>query len=186
MKNQIFIIMLILGVFILPVSATIDITPTNVTSSSILWEWSPVTIQNLSIDGIFVCNFNPAATSFVLSDLGPGEPHTITIITAADSGSNTTYTLLDTNVEQSTDLMGFINAWGYLILIIILCVVGMIRRLGIFLPVASAVSLYALYEFITVNVISEGNPLIEIPFIIYVIFFIIPLWLIVVKGGAFK
>lgn len=178
--------MLILGLFIFPVSATIDITPTNVTSSSILWEWSPVTIQNLSIDGIFVCNFNPAATSFVLSDLGPGEPHTITIITAGDSGANTTYTLADTNAQQSTDLMGMLNTWRYLILIVILCVVGMIRRLGIFLPVASIVSLYALYEFITINVIAEGNPLIEIPFLIYVVFFIIPLWLVVLKGGVFR
>jgi hypothetical protein len=188
MKNQIFILtLLVLMLATAPVSATIDITPTNVTSSSIMWGWSPVTIQNLSIDGVFVCNVNPASTSFTLSDLGPNEPHTINIITAGNSGENTTYTLGDTNVNQSTDFLTLLTTWWYLVLILILCVVGMMRRLGIFLIVASCVSLYALYEFITLNPNPGTSPLVQIPFLIYVVFFIIPIWLCFgVKKGVFK
>jgi hypothetical protein len=69
----------------------------------------------------------------------------------------------------------------------ILCVVGMGRKLGIFLLVASAVSLYALYTFINGNPITGKDPTIEIPFLIYVVFSIIPVYLaLYVKGGIFK
>jgi hypothetical protein len=161
-------------------SAAITITPYNVTQSSIMWTWSPVTIQNLSIDGVFVCNINPTTTSFTLSDLGPNEPHTITIITAGDSGTNTATTAGDTNYD-------LITTWWYLVLILILCVVGMRPRLGIFLIIASAVSLYALWIFINGNPINGSDPTIQIPFLIYVIFFIVPLWLVWgVKKGVFR
>jgi hypothetical protein len=188
-QNKLFLILAIIaGLLIVPAAATITITPTDVTTSSIMWSWSPTTVQNLSIDGIFVCNFNPTATDFVLSGLGPNEPHTITIITAGDSGSNTTTTLGNTNTEQSTDLLTLLTTWWYLILILVLCVAGMMRKLGIFLIVASAVSLYALYVFIIENpTITGTDVLIQIPFLIYVAFFIIPLWLVWgVKGGVFK
>jgi hypothetical protein len=161
-------------------SAVITITPYNVTQSSIMWTWSPVTIQNLSIDGVFVCNINPTATSFTLSDLGPNEPHTITIITAGDSGTNTTTTAGDTNYN-------LITTWWYLVLIAFLCLIGIRPRLGIFLIIASAVSLYALVIFINGNPINGSDPTKEIPFLIYVVFFIVPLWLVWgVKGGVFK
>jgi hypothetical protein len=180
MKQKLILLLIILGLFTIPASASITITPFNITQSSIMWTWSPVTIQNLSIDGVFVCNINPTSTSFTLSDLGPNEPHTITIITAGDSGTNTATTLGDTNYD-------LITTWWYLVLIAFLCLIGIRPRLGIFLIVASAVSLYALYVFINGNPINGSDPTKEIPFLIYVIFFIIPLWLVWgVKGGVFK
>ena len=181
MKNKILILTLLAAIFLIATaSATITITPTNVTSSSIMWQWSPITIQNLSIDGVFVCNVNPAATSFILSDLGPNEPHTIDIITAGDSGENTTSTSGDVNSD-------FLSTWGYLILILILCVVGMMRKLGIFLIVASAVSFYGLIVFINGNPITGTDPASQILFIIYLIFFIVPIWLCFgVKKGVFR
>lgn len=185
--KRLLLLFLILGLLAVPAMATIDITPINVTSSSIQWGWSSVTIQNLSIDGVFVCNFNPAATDFILSDLGPNEPHTITIITAGDSGTNTTYTSGNANQDESTDLYSLINTWWYLVLIAGLCWLGMGRKLGIFLLVASAVSVYAMYNFVTTVAESSTDPYFQIPFIIYAAFFIIPMWLVWgVKGGVFK
>jgi hypothetical protein len=178
--NIILLILILVLLFAVPADATITITPADITSTSIQWTWGATTVQNLSIDGVFVCNINPAATSFTLSDLGPNEPHTIEIITAGDSGSNTATTLGDTNYN-------LISTWWYLVLILILCVVGMMKKLGIFLLVASAVSLYALYTFINGVPIIGSDPTVEIPFLIYVIFFIVPLWLVWgVKKGVFK
>lgn len=186
-KKILFLMAVLLLLIAIPASATIEITPSSVTTSSIMWTWDPITVQNLSIDGVFVCNFNPAGTDFVLSGLGPNEPHTITIITAGDSGSNTTTTLPNTNTEQSTGFLTLLTTWWYLGLIVILCVVGMMKKLGIFLVVASGVSLYALYDFIQTAVPADGNPYTQIPFLIYVVFFIIPLFLVFfVKGGVFK
>jgi hypothetical protein len=185
--KHIFLILALLGLCIIPASAVLTVTPVDVTSSSIMWQWDPTTVQNLSIDGLFVCGINPVSTTFILSDLGPNEPHTIEIITTTDSGVNTTTTLGDVNVEQSTGVLSLIATWWYLILIAILCLVGMKRKLGIFLIVASAVSIYALIVFINGNPITGTDPLIELPFIIYLIFFVVPLWLCFgVKGGVFK
>jgi hypothetical protein len=188
MLKKFILIAIILLTILSPVQAAITITPVSVTSSSIMWEWAGgLTLTNMSIDGLFVCGYNPVSTSFVLSDLKPNEPHTITILTAGDSGSNTTYTTADTNIEQSTGVLSLLNAWWYLIVICLLCLIGMMRKLGIFLIVASAVSLFALYDFITMNVITGSSPLVELPFMIYVLFFIFPLFLVfMVKGGVTK
>jgi len=188
MTKKLIALLGILMLIIIPASATITVTPASITSSSIMWEWAGgLTLTNVSIDGLYVCGYNPVSTSFVLSDLKPNEPHTITILTAGDSGSNTTYTTADSNIEQSTGILSLLNAWWYLIVICLLCVIGMMRKLGIFLVVASAVSLFALYDFITTNVITGSSPLVELPFIIYVVFFIFPLFLVfMVKGGVTK
>jgi hypothetical protein len=189
MKKEFLILIALIILTIVPVQAAIVIDGSNVTSSSIMWQWpSGLTLVNVSIDGMYVCNFNPTSDNFVLSGLGANEPHTITLITATDTGSNTTSTLTNANTEQSTDFMTLLNDWWYLILIVVLCLVGMKRGLGIFLIVASGVSLYALVAFLAENPMTgSSNPLIEIPFLIYVTFFIIPLFLCyMVKGGITK
>lgn len=189
MKKLIMILSIIaLLLLAIPVSAIINVDATTVTSTSILWTWPAGTdVTNISIDGVYVCGFNPTGTNFVLSGLGPSETHTITVLRVGDSGSNITQTLADANTAQSTDLMSFLNSWGYLILIIICCVVGMMRKLGIFLIVASIVSLYALVSFITTNTIGDSSVFVQLPFLIYVVFFIFPLFLcLVVKGGVTK
>ena len=173
---------------IYPVSAAIAITPSDVTTSSITWTWAPTTITNASVDGVFVCGFDPVATSFTLSGLGPGELHTLNLISSGDSGSNSTKTLEDAGKESTDSISGLLNSWVILFIVIIFCcAIGMMRRLGIFLIAASAVSLYGLYNFITVNVMTQGQPMIEIPFLIFIVFIIIPLWLVWgVKRGVFK
>ena len=169
-------------------SAEIIITPTSVTTTSIQWEWTgPIIIQNLSIDGILVNDFNPFTESFTISDLNPDEPHTIMIITESDNGSNTSTTLPDNAIEKTQDLVSLVLTWWYLILIAVLCVIGMMRKLGAFLLIASMVSLYALIVFLQENTITGTDPLIQLPVYIYVAFFLTPLWLVWgVKGGVFK
>lgn len=152
-----------------------------------MWSWPPTVILNISVDGVFVERFNPVENSFTLSNLKPGEVHTITLLSLLDSGNNVTYTLADPNEESISHLLFLLSNWGYLILILLLCVIGMMRRLGIFLIIASAVSCVALAEFITNNVIDKGQTFIEVQFLIYVSFFIIPLWLCFgVKKGVFS
>jgi hypothetical protein len=188
MKNT-FIFLLIFAVaLIAPASGTIAITPGDITTSSISWTWAPTTITNASVDGVIICGFDPVATSFTLSGLGPGELHTLKLLSAGDSGSNSTKTLEDAGKESNDAISGLLNSWVLLfIVIVVCCAIGMMRRLGIFLIAASAVSLYGLYNFITVNVMAQGQPLIEIPFLIFIVFIIIPLWLVWgVKRGVFK
>jgi hypothetical protein len=183
MKNRIFLILSIIALIIIPVSATVNITPIDITATSIMWGWSPITIQNISIDGKLIDNFNPSATSFTLSDLKPEEPHTIMIATTTDTGINTTKTL--TVKSNQEDFYKILVTWGYLLLIMAACIAGMQRKLGVFLIVASVVSLYALYIFITSNT-PGTDPLVEIPFYVYIFFFLFPHYLAFKKGGYTK
>lgn len=183
-----FVFLVMAFLLIAPASATIMITPSDVTTTSITWSWSPTTITNASIDGVFICGFDPVSTTFTLSGLGPGELHTLNLVSSGDSGSNSTKTLEDPGKTNNDAISSLLNSWVILfIIIIVCCAVGMMPRLGILLIAAAFVSLYGLYNFITNNVISQGEPLIEIPLIIFIAFTIIPLWLVWgVKRGVFK
>lgn len=186
MKPNLFLLTVLTIIALIPMAgATITITPNGIGTDYIEWGWSPATVTNISIDGLFVCGFDPAASAFTLSSLDPNSTHTIIVYTAGDSGSNTTTTK---PADQGNNLLQHLNTWWYLILIALLCVIGMgVRKLGIFLIVASMVSVYACYAFVTSNDIGNSSPYIQLPFLIYVAFFIIPLWLVWgVKGGVFK
>jgi hypothetical protein len=185
MKTKVILLTILMLMALTPLtSATITITPASVGTTTIEWQWSPITVTNISIDGLFVCGFDPAASAFTLSSLDPNSTHTIIVYSAADSGTNTTITKPQ---NQGWDVLTLIYIWWYLILIVLLCLVGMRPRLGIFLVVAAAVSLYALYNFITTANIGDSTPYVQIPFLIYVAFFIIPLWLVWgVKKGVFR
>jgi hypothetical protein len=181
-KSIAFLILLVAIMY--PVSAEINITPSDITTTSIMWTWEPITIQNISIDGKLIDNFNPSATSFILSDLKPGEPHTIDIVTSTDTGTNITKTLINPPSNQE-DFYQILKTWVYLLFVLAFCIAGMQRRLGVFLIVASVISLYALYIFITSN-IPGTDPLIEIPFYVYIFFFLFPHYMAFRKGGYTK
>jgi hypothetical protein len=143
-----------------------------------MWTWDPITIQNLSIDGVFVENVNPTSTRFTVSDLRPNEPHTIEIITALDRGMNTTTTAADTNIDQSTDLLTSINTVIYLFIIILFFFTG-IKIHWVFYWFGSSVSLYALYAFIQKNPVITTD-IMHINFFMYIGLFLmgIVLWLV--------
>ena len=184
LKSLAFLLLVIL--VISPCSATIPITASPISQTAITWTWgSGLTLNGVFVDGVNISNYNPAASQFTLSNLKPNETHTILITTASDSGTDSATTLQEAGSTQWTLILSWLNTWAYLILIAILCVIGMRPKLGVFLIVASVVSLFALIMFIQSNV--PGTDLfVEIPFLIYGAFFLFPHFLAYGKGGYLK
>jgi hypothetical protein len=108
MKHKLILLGVMLAILISPVSATIDVTANQTTSSSIIWQWDTgLTITSMYIDGYKVTEFNPTGGIFILTGLNPSEQHNIVVSTAGDSGSNITRTLSQTlalNTDTSTDI----------------------------------------------------------------------------------
>ena len=109
MKQKLILLGVMLAILISPVSAVIDVTANQTTSSSITWQWdSSLIIISMYIDGYRVTEFNPVGGGiFILTGLNPSEQHNIVIATAGDSGSNITRTLSQTlalNTDTSTDI----------------------------------------------------------------------------------
>jgi hypothetical protein len=160
----------------------------------IRWNWTDddTAIWKIVLDGGVTTITNQTyptdSQEYIYSGLDPLTAHSIAIFDDVGdtvASYNSTTTLPSTAGQEGFN--NFLITWGYLILIAILCVVGMMRKLGIFLIVAAAVSLYAIYALIQANTISSSNPYTEIPFLIYLVFFVVPIYLaLVVKGGVFK
>jgi hypothetical protein len=89
MRSALLFILLIMGCFLVsPVSATINITLTNVGYNFLQWSWDPgMNITNASIDGVMIERFDPSATSYILSGVGPGELHQLNLYTDNGTGS---------------------------------------------------------------------------------------------------
>jgi hypothetical protein len=171
-------------VLVIPASATLSVNASSIGSTFITWSWSnAITATNASLDGWFIPNFDGSAHLFDLSGLPSNETHTFCLYSATDSGCSTASTGADTSIyNQMTALL---VQWWYLFVIMACIIVGMIRKLGVFLIVASMVSLYALVMFIQTNV--PGKTLItEVPFLIYAFFFVAPHFLAFKKGGYLK
>lgn len=193
--KRLFLSLILVTLLILPVHAfTIFADPG---TDYIRWTWTDddTAIYKLSLDGGTQVYYNltfpaPAAGQFIQSDLNPGSFHSIDIIDDIGDSShsfNSSYTLVSNQDAQWTGFLTLLNTWWYLILIAVLCAIGMLRKLGIFLIVASVVSLYALYVFIHANTIQQNNVLTELPFLIYIVFVVFPLFLcFIVKGGVTK
>jgi hypothetical protein len=97
MKPYFLILLIILGCAIVsPASAAINITLTNVGYNFLQWSWEPgMNITNASVDGVLIEHFDPMATSYILSGVGPGEIHQLNLYSDADNGtliSQTDYT----------------------------------------------------------------------------------------------
>ena len=80
------------------VSATIAITPAEVGSTYIKWQWAGgLTLTEMYLDGNVMCGYDTEAPNITFTDLNPGELHTLQLLTAGDSGTNSTYTNSSTN-----------------------------------------------------------------------------------------
>lgn len=179
----IFVIIAVL-LMVIPVSAAISVTVERVSMTSIVWTWPPGTaIVNESVDGILVYNFDPNLNLFDLSELPANESHTLCIYTAADSGCSTASTLPDTTIYQQ--LTALLVQWWYLALITVFIILGMQRKMGVFLIVASVISLYALTMYLIAEPVQTTD-ITHLPFFLYIFFFIFPYILIYFKGGWLK
>jgi len=107
-KLTILIFVFLLACIAVPVSATINVTANQITSSSITWVWDGgLNITYMAIDGYRVTQYNPTGGSFILTGLNPGEWHNIVVSTDVDSGNTTTSTLSQAsslNTSNSTDI----------------------------------------------------------------------------------
>lgn len=84
---------IVLMFFTVPASATINITTPDVGATYILWEWNAnLTLTDMFIDSQQMCGYETTNNTYLLTDLNPGELHTIVLFTAGDTGTNSTTT----------------------------------------------------------------------------------------------
>lgn len=86
-------------------SATITITPTDTGNSYIRWDWTSGELLDMYIDGNVMCGYDTLAQNYTLSDLACGSLHTISLVTAGDTGTNSTYTST-TNCTSTSVIIG--------------------------------------------------------------------------------
>lgn len=92
--KQTLAILLVLITIIPCASASIPVTPVDIGTTYIRWNWTPAgDVTDIFIDGIQTCGYDTTAGSYLLAGLNPGELHTIQVINATDTGLNTTSTL---------------------------------------------------------------------------------------------
>ena len=148
-------IFLIIGLLLIAspgiASAAINVTAETTASSFIRWTWDPATLTGINVDGKLISSFDPAATSYILSNLGPDEMHQITIYTAGDSGTNTTYTA----PEDTGDVP--LGLWIYGIPAVIFLLVARYARVAVINVLCIIFALFGMYQLITVKAVMDGN-----------------------------
>lgn len=90
-----FVILLTCLLLISPVSADDIIITNTTTETTIQWMFTNTTVlgvDNMTIDGYKLCNFDPYASTFILSDLEPSTSHEIIIYSNSTYASQTTFT----------------------------------------------------------------------------------------------
>jgi hypothetical protein len=151
----------------------------NITETSIVWDINlpaGTIISTIAFDGITVTGYYPNVTRLVQNNLYPSEWHIITVI---DSAGTVNESEAYTTESQQTWMWTQINTWFYLILVIGIMVVALVVRRNPVLCfclnlLASSLSLYGLYLWITLNP-SQVTDIMHLPFFVYIFFFVFPL-----------
>ena len=82
-------------IFAVPVHGEIPVNATDVGYTYILWNWTTAEeTVDIFIDGDQMCGYETTEKWYLLTGLNQGEMHTIRVVTASDSGTNTTWTNL--------------------------------------------------------------------------------------------
>jgi hypothetical protein len=149
-------LILIMGLLLLGapgiVSATFNVTPVDVSTNYIKWEWAPQANQTgIAIDGRQVTNFDPYASSYILSNLNPEEIHAITVYAAGDLGYNQT----TTSPEETGDVP--LGIWIYGIPAILVLVVARAARIAVLNVLCVIFGLFGLYNLITVKTVMDSG-----------------------------
>lgn len=131
MIKKLFLIFIIFLFCTAIVSADINITPVEITSSSVRWEWNAgYNITEIVIDGnnYPLENNTKIKTRSIIEQL-PNTKHSIEIYTLdGDSGENITYTLPDN--APITAILNFIVSWMICLIVpLIICIIAIYMRL---------------------------------------------------------
>lgn len=153
MKQLSFI--LIIGLLLIAgpgiASAAINVTADTVATNYIRWTWAPQTLTGINVDGKLISSFDPAASSYILSNIGPEELHSITIYTAGDSGTNTTQSL----PEESGDVP--LGIWIYGIPAVLMLLVARYARVAVLNVLCIIFGLFGIYQLLSVKAVMDGN-----------------------------
>lgn len=145
-------ILLVLGILVLVGTAgAFNITQEEVGSNYIKWNWTETPITGINVDGKLITNYDPAATSYILSNLNAEEIHQITVYTAGDDGTNQTRTL----PEDSGDVP--LGIWIYGIPALLCLLVARYAKIAIVNVLSIIFGLFGLYQLLTVKAVMDGN-----------------------------
>jgi hypothetical protein len=83
-----------ISLIIQPINANPIVISNSTTETTIQWVWTNTSlgVDNLTIDGYKLCNFDPLSTKFILSELEPSTQHEIIIYANSSSATQTTTT----------------------------------------------------------------------------------------------
>jgi hypothetical protein len=134
------------------VSATINITPSEVSYNYIKWTWPhTANLTGLAIDGKLQTTFDPNTDYFILSNLNEGEIHSINLYATGDFGTNQTTT---TAVPPGDLPLGI---WIYGIPALIALLVARYAKIAVINVITIMFALFGMYQLITVKTVMSGN-----------------------------
>lgn len=138
-----FLLLGLLLVLICPLTtAALIISESNITSTSIRWEWdSTITLTNLSVDGYRVVLADYNQNNFVLSGLQANERHTIKIYSGIENGTLSSTTSKAPQDVATEILFGYIFFIAAIIAIIIGIKIPVIAWLGCGLSIIGIVDM---------------------------------------------
>lgn len=170
MMKKLFTILILALILIIPASATINITVSDIGYNFIHWTWSPpVNITNVSVDGVLINDVDPQTGAYILSGIGPGELHQINVYSSTDTGVNLTRTEYTGDVPVGVWIYGFVG-----VLFLILARWSQVRFVNLITPVFG---LLGIYQLIQLKSIMDGA--------IWSLCLIIYLILLIAGGGAY-
>jgi hypothetical protein len=130
MKTKVILLTILMLMALTPLtSASILINATQIGPTSITWQWDAGSgVNNASVDGLKICGFDPQSSTFILSDLNPGENHTMSVYSFTDSGTSSDSTLPATSTDQGGILDAFYTyMWAIAALILLFIGVKWVR-----------------------------------------------------------
>jgi len=143
---------ILIGLTVLPAQAVIVVTPVNISSNYIKWEWTGGPLTGLNIDGSLITGYDPAGTSFILSDLNPEEIHQITVYIEGDSGTSTAQTL-------GSDTLGSapLGLWIYALVGVAFLVLGRLARVRFIYLICTIFGLLGAWQLVGIKEVIDPS-----------------------------
>jgi len=88
-------------------NCAITVNSISISQTSIGWNWSDRNVNNISVDGININNFDNRSMFYQANDLKPNTSHMIKIYSNSDEGSNISSTLSE--IPSNSE-----NFWGWI------------------------------------------------------------------------